>query len=251
MKLSLSIIIPVYNEVKTLPVMYDRLQRLSLERPVERIYVDDGSTDGSQAFLLSKNNGGVEGEQFLFHDKNQGKGAAIKTGLAFVHGDYVLIQDADLEYDPEDIWKLIDRAEREHLLVVYGSRNKGIRNQYTYLHYYWGGRLLTSIFNLFFHQSLSDLNTCYKLVARNLMMFIQLKENGFSIDGEISAKIARLGVPIVEESIQYTPRRFSEGKKIRAHDGIGNLRLFLPTWHAIFTSDRLIDLFDSFARGPY
>ena len=212
----LSIIVPVFNERATIGNVIGRLRDLEI-KGVEKevIAVDDGSTDGS-AQLLKK----LASDKSIFHKQNKGKGAAIQTGLAAATGDFVIIQDADLEYNPEEIESLVKKAQEEDLLVVYGSRDREIKNYYRYPHYYWGSKALSRMINLLFHQNLTDPETCYKLVQADLMRFLHLEERGFGIEIEISAKLSRLGIPIGETSISYTPRSFEEGKKIRVKDGL-------------------------------
>lgn len=221
----LTIIVPVYNEIATLQSVYDALVQLDLPCEKELIFVDDCSSDGSREILQHKARQAAPNERCIFHKKNRGKGACFRSALPIATGDYVLVCDADFEYDPSDIQRLIACVERECALAVYGSRNKNTRNRYNYLHYYVGGWIITFLFNSIFSQKVSDMNTCFKLVARPLLLFIELSEDGFGIEAEISAKVARLGIPIIEKSIRYTPRKFSEGKKIRARDAIRQIGL--------------------------
>lgn len=223
----LTIIVPVYNEITTLQSVYDALVRLDLACEKELIFVDDYSSDGSREILKDKARQAAPNERYVFHEKNRGKGAAIRTALPIATGDYVLVCDADFEYDPSDIQQLIACVEREYALVVYGSRNKNIHNRYNYWHYYVGGWVITFLFNGIFGQKVSDMNTCFKLIARPLLLFIELTEDGFGIEAEISAKVARLGVPIIEVPIRYTPRKFSDGKKIRTRDGIRQIGVLI------------------------
>jgi glycosyltransferase involved in cell wall biosynthesis len=226
----LSIIVPVYNEVATVEKVIKRLTKLSWGKTKkEVIVVDDGSTDGTTQLLKKLEKRGTH-FKYPFHLRNVGKGAAIRTGLAHATGDYVIVQDADLEYDPGEIKKLVKKAEKENLQVVFGSRDREIRNKYIYPHYYWGSRFLCWLMNMAFGKKFTDPETCYKLVKTDLLRFINLEERGFGMEMEIAAKIARLGVPFGEVSITYKPRSFAQGKKIGAKDGIRAMFLIGKYW---------------------
>jgi 2-polyprenyl-3-methyl-5-hydroxy-6-metoxy-1,4-benzoquinol methylase len=161
-----------------------------------------------------------------------GKGMAIQTALKEATGEYVVIQDADLEYDPSEIMKLVRKAEEEDLLVVFGSRDLGIKNRYLYPHYYWGSKSLCFLMNLVFKEKFTDPETCYKLVQTDLMRFMGITERGFGVEMEMAAKIARLRIPYGEVSITYNPRSFAEGKKIRAKDGVDAIFLIWKYWYS-------------------
>lgn len=221
----LSIIISVYNEIGTLDAVYKKLKSLKLNVPKELIFVDDGSNDGSQKFLKRVARSRQKNVTVLFHKSNKGKGEAIRTALEVAKGDYVIFQDADLEYNPDEIQRLISYLQKHPHHIVYGSRNKDIKNKYIYPHYYWGSRLHAFLIGILFGQPLTDLSTCYKLLPADLLRFCQTKEKGFGIEVEFTTLIARLGIPIAEVSISYIPRTFSEGKKINAADGIRALYL--------------------------
>ncbi len=228
----LTIIVPVFNEVSTLGEVRRRLNDLVLPFSVKKqiVWVDDKSADGSREMLLKWKKEKNRKESFVFHRKNSGKGAAVQSGLLEAVGDYVVIQDADLEYHPLDIKKLVSLAIRKNLLAVYGSRDREIKNKYLYPHYYWGSRFLCFLMRVFHGQKLTDPETCYKLIHKDVLKFIGVEEKGFGMEIEISAKLARLRLDIGEVGIGYTPRSFSQGKKIRAKDGLIAMGLILKYW---------------------
>ena len=213
----LSIIIPVFNEKGTVEEIIKR----AIAAPVinyekEIIVVDDGSTDGAEKILKSLK----EKHNFLLlcHPKNLGKGAAIKTGLKKVTGDFVLIQDADLEYEPNDYQDLLSALD-QNSPVVYGSRNLG-KTKRGYFFFFLGGRFLTAFLNIMFGSNLTDINTGYKLFRTDIIKNINLESNGFEFCEEVTAKILKSGYSIKEIPIHYYPRKFSEGKKIQFWDGL-------------------------------
>ncbi len=212
----LSIIIPIYNEKATVA----EVLRLVAAAPPpghdkEIIVVDDGSTDGSGELVEGLK--GTYGLILLRHGRNRGKGAAIRTALGRASGDVVLIQDADLEYDPADHVRLL-AAYGSATPVVYGSRNLGTSG-HGYALYTWGGRFLTFCANLLFGSSLTDVNTCYKLFRSDIIKGLDLSADGFEFCEEATAKVLRAGWPIKEVPVSYRPRKFAEGKKIRLRDG--------------------------------
>ncbi len=220
--MKLSVLIPVYNEAATIAAVLEQVTRVDLGETVrEVIVVDDGSTDGTaarvQAFIAADPSGG---EIRLCRKANGGKGSAIREGLRHAGGDYVLVQDADLEYDPREHARLLHAAVSRGAPVVYGSRNQGGRNPRSSAAFYWGGRLLSVWANVLYGSRLTDYATCYKLLDRHLMEELRLACDGFEFCAEVTAKVLRRGVPIVEIPISYHPRSFAEGKKIRARDGI-------------------------------
>jgi glycosyltransferase involved in cell wall biosynthesis len=231
----LSIIVPVFNEKATVGEIYQRLLKMRLGgRKKEIIIVDDGSRDGSTKLLSNLKSQTTNSKsqicKFIFKKKNAGKGAAIRTALEEATGEFVIIQDADLEYDPEEIIKLVELAEKKELLAAFGSRDGGIKNHYLYPHYYWGSKALCMLMNLVFKEKFTDPETCYKLVQTDLFRFIDISEKGFGIEMEIAAKIARLKIPYGETAITYHPRSFAQGKKIGVKDGMKAIYLIGKYW---------------------
>jgi glycosyltransferase involved in cell wall biosynthesis len=212
----LSVVVPCYNEHDTILTLLERVQRVALSKEI--IVVDDGSTDGTRD-LLSALVEGLPGITVIFHERNRGKGAAVQTGLAHATGRIVIIQDADLEYDPEDYHTVIAPILAGTAQVVYGSRNLQA-NRYSYRSFYWGGRLVTLVANLLYGVWLTDEATCYKAFARPVLQRIRLEATGFDFCPEVTAKVLRLGYKIREVPIHYHARPREEGKKIRMHDGL-------------------------------
>lgn len=212
----LSILVPVYNEAATVVLLLRRL--LAVKLPVEReiIVVDDGSSDGTDSVLKALREPGV---RVLLHPANRGKGAAIRTGLAAARGDMILTQDADLEYDPDEIPSLLEPMLKNGARVVYGSRILK-SNPSSYFRYYWGGRLISLCTNILFNSTVTDEPTGYKLFHTELLRSLDLRCEGFEFCPEATAKILRRGIPIAEVPISYHPRSIEEGKKIRWADGI-------------------------------
>jgi glycosyltransferase involved in cell wall biosynthesis len=217
----LSVIVPVFNERTTLVEVIRRMRTVELPDGIEReiIVIDDGSTDGTRDVLRQLGDSTV---RVLRHETNRGKGAAVRTGLQVASGDYILIQDADLEYDPEDWPKLIAPVQRGRARVVYGSRFTGERRNMLFLHWV-GNRLLSLVTNVLYNTTLSDMETCYKLIDRTLINRLDLCANRFDIEPEITAKLLRTGIRIYEVPISYTGREVDEGKKITWRDGFAAL----------------------------
>ncbi|MDQ1509859.1 MAG: hypothetical protein QOG50_1703, partial [Actinomycetota bacterium] len=213
----LSVIVPVYNERNTVVEVVRRMRAVELPDGIEReiIIVDDGSTDGTRDVLRQLGDSTV---RVVAHERNRGKGAAVRTGLALATGDYVLIQDADLEYDPDDWPRLIAPVARGRARVVYGSRFTGERRNMLLLHWI-GNRMLSLVTNVLFDSTLSDMETCYKLVDRSLLNDLELRSDHFDIEPEITAKILKRKIRIYEVPISYMGREFDEGKKITWRDG--------------------------------
>jgi glycosyltransferase involved in cell wall biosynthesis len=216
----LSVIVPVYNERTTLNEIVRRMRAVELPMDREIIVVDDGSDDGTEKVLSTIEDSTV---RVLHHPANRGKGAAIRTGLGVVRGDLVLIQDADLEYDPEDWPKLLAPILRGRALVVYGSRFTGERKNMLYWHWL-GNRFLSWVTNVLYNTTLSDMETCYKLFDRTVIDGIKVTSDRFDFEPEITAKVLRRGHRIYEVPISYNGREFHEGKKITWKDGFGALR---------------------------
>jgi glycosyltransferase involved in cell wall biosynthesis len=214
----LTILVPVYNEEKTLNAVIDRIRQVDLTQfgfEKEIILVDDGSTDHSYESAESRRQ---DLSLLIRHQQNAGKGAAIRTGLNAATGDYILIQDADMEYDPDEYSKLLSPIIKGKAEVVYGSRFTGERRN-MFLHHWIGNRMLTALTNLFYGTTLSDMETCYKLFSRKAIAGIKIRSNRFNFEPEITAKILKKGIRIYETPISYSGREYSEGKKITWRDG--------------------------------
>jgi glycosyltransferase involved in cell wall biosynthesis len=220
---SLTVIMPVYNERTTVAEVIRRMRAVVLPVTLEIIAVDDGSSDGSDKVLGALEDSTV---RVLRHQENQGKGAAIRTGMAEARGDLVLIQDADLEYDPNDWPKLLDPVLRGKARVVYGSRFTGERKNMLPLHWL-GNRLLSLVTNVLYSSTLSDMETCYKLFDAQVLVGLTIVSNRFDFEPEITAKVLRRGHRIYEVPISYAGREHDEGKKITWRDGFGALRALI------------------------
>lgn len=222
--MKLSIIIPVYNEKATLLEVVKRVQAVSLNGvEKEIILIDDASTDGTTELCKKEIPSAIK---TLYHEINQGKGAAIRTGLKAVTGDYVLIQDADLEYDPDDYAKLLAPIQKGKAQVVYGSRFTG-EHRNMFFHHWVGNKFLSLTTNLLYNSTLSDMETCYKVVKRDIIDGLNLKSNRFDFEPEITAKILKQKIRIYEVPISYCGREFHEGKKITWRDGVVALWILL------------------------
>jgi len=220
MDYDLTVIVPVYNEQGTILELLGRLVStpgLTL-RPVQYIVVDDGSTDDTAELL--KNSIYARNDRFilLLHDKNKGKGSAIRTGLDKALGKYTIIQDADLEYDPNDIALLLNHAEKSDLRAVFGSRNLNPQTKKGAFIFYWGGKTISWLANLLFGQHLTDEPTCYKLVRTDVLKSLPLTCRGFEFCPEVTALLAKEGIKITELPVSYFPRGKKEGKKIGFSD---------------------------------
>ncbi len=196
--MKLSVLIPVYNECETVRAVLERVAAVSLEKEI--VVVDDGSLDGTTAVLQS-----LRDERFhiVFHSENKGKGAAIRTALEAATGDVVVIQDADLEYDPADFVALLKPIARGETKVVYGVRSLHHQEPIRRL----GNLFLTLVTRILFRASLHDMETCYKMMAREVVDQFTIESSGFELEPEITAKILKLGYGILEVPISYTPRR--------------------------------------------
>jgi glycosyltransferase involved in cell wall biosynthesis len=214
-----SIIIPVYDERDTLDELLRRVKASPIVHEKEIIVVDDCSRDGTRD-ILSRHDG-VEGVRVFFHEQNRGKGAAIRTGQQHVTGDVVIIQDADLEYDPAEYPRLLAPIEAGKADVVYGSRFVG--GEAHRVLYFWhmvANKALTLLSNMFSNVNLTDMETCYKVFRADVFKRIRIEEDRFGLEPELTAKVARLGVRIYEVGISYAGRTFGQGKKITWRDGI-------------------------------
>ena len=218
----LSVIIPIYNEKSTIEHIVQAVAASPIE--TEIILVDDCSTDGTRELLPA-----LEGRvaQILYHEKNRGKGAAIRTGLAAATGDMVIIQDADLEYDPAEYPTLIAPILAGKADVVYGSRFTGQERRVLFFWHYLGNKSLTLFSNMLTNLNLTDMETCYKVFRTEVIRRVTLRCNRFGFEPEVTAKIARLGVRIYEVPCSYHGRDYGEGKKIGWKDGVAAF------WHII------------------
>ena len=220
---TLSIIIPAYNEEKTIAQLLQKVIAVNLiaETQKEIVIVDDCSEDTTGKIVQEFINSHLSEKIILIkQDRNQGKGAAIRKGLASITGDYVIIQDADLEYNPEDYNVLLKTFGDKNLKVIYGSRFLNKANKHSYQTFYLGGRIVTFIANILFNQHLTDEPTCYKFFDTAFLKSIPLKCKKFEFCPEVTAKVAKRGIKIKEVPIHYYPRRMEEGKKIQWTDGV-------------------------------
>lgn len=216
--MKLSIVIPVYNEKDTLEEVIHRVQATPYDKEI--IVVDDASTDGSREILdrLVRENDNLK---LFYHEHNQGKGAALRTGFAQVSGDVVIIQDADLEYNPEDYPALLEPIEKGVADVVYGTRLVGGRpHRVLFFWHYLGNKVVTTLSNMLTNLNLSDMEVGYKVFRAEVLKDLQIKCNRFGVEPELTAKVARKRVRIYEVPIQYHGRDYSQGKKITWRDGI-------------------------------
>jgi hypothetical protein len=213
---TLSVVMPVFNERATLAKIVQRV----LTSPIvsELVIVDDGSTDGTRELLAQwQDRANI---RVVFHEQNRGKGAALRTGFAQATGDLVIVQDADLEYDPEDFARLIEPILQQRADVVYGSRFLDPQSSDDTAMHRLGNRALTGLSNLLTGRRLTDMETCYKVLPRTLLQSIPLRQDRFGFEPEITAKLARRNVRIVEVPIAYQPRSYHEGKKIGVRDAV-------------------------------
>lgn len=216
--MKLSVIVPVYNEKKTIGEILRRLEQVKLDKEV--IVVDDGSIDGTRK-KLERLKEKFKKFKVVYHSQNQGKGAAVRTGLKYVTGDYVVVQDADLEYNPKDIPRLLKPILEGKTKVVYGTRLKRWpnlkRDERTprFLLHFFGNRFLSLITSLFYGQWITDMETCYKLFPKKALKGIQLKACSFDLEPELTSKLLKRGYRILEVPIVTNPRGYEEGKKLK------------------------------------
>jgi len=210
----LTVIIPILNEEKTIQDIVNRV--LAVDLDLDIIIVDDGSDDETPKILKFLESDKI---RVLTHSSNQGKGAAIRTATPHIQGNYAIIQDGDLEYDPQDFIPLMDAIKNQNARVVYGSRILS-NSRMSYLRYWLGGRGVTWFTNLIFRSRLTDEPTCYKLFESDLLKSLDLKCTGFEFCPEVTGKILKQGIPILEVPIKYSPRSIEDGKKIRWQDGV-------------------------------
>ena len=229
--LLLTVIVPAYNEAPTVESALRRIRAIALR--LEIIVVNDASTDGTREILDALAKKGLV-DQVIHHEKNRGKGAAIRTGIAVATGDAVVVQDADLEYDPADLPALLLPIRSRQADAVYGSRFQGGPHRVLYFWHYVGNRFLTLLSNMFTNLNLTDLETCYKLVRTDLLKRLPLSSNRFGFEVEITARLAQARARIWEMPISYSGRTYAEGKKITWRDGLAALfhivryNLFVP-----------------------
>jgi len=216
---TVSIVIPCFNEVHTLEELLEVVRAAPVERK-QIIVVDDASTDGTAALIRDRLAEKID--IVIHHEQNQGKGAALRSGISAATGDIVIIQDADLEYDPKEYPHLIQPILDNKADVVYGSRFLGhAPHRVLYFWHYVGNRLLTLASNMFTNLNLSDMETCYKVFRRDVIQSVKIEENRFGFEPEITAKMARIpGIRIYEVGISYYGRTYAEGKKIGWKDGV-------------------------------
>jgi glycosyltransferase involved in cell wall biosynthesis len=224
----LSVVIPVYNERNTLPVLLDRVRAVPLRKEI--VLIDDCSRDGTRELLqeyATRDWGDpLMSLRVLYHDVNRGKGAAVRTGFLAATGNVVIVQDADLEYDPSEIPRLLQPIVEGEADVVFGSRFLGDRpHRVLYFWHYLGNRFLTTLSNCFTNLNLTDMETCYKLFRREVLQEIapRLKQNRFGFEPEITARVARQRCRIFELGVSYHGRTYEEGKKIGWRDGFNAL----------------------------
>ncbi|HUT58647.1 MAG TPA: glycosyltransferase family 2 protein [Phycisphaerae bacterium] len=217
--MKLTVVIPVYNERDTIAGIVDRVRAAMPEIEKEIVIVDDFSTDGTRDRLKELDS--AADVRVLYHDRNQGKGAGLRTGFAAATGDAVVIQDADLEYDPQDYPKLLKPILDGRADVVYGSRFAGGEShRVLYFWHYVGNKFLTFLSNCLTNLNLTDMETCYKVFRREIIQSIRIEEDRFGFEPEITAKIAAMGCRIYEVGISYSGRTYEEGKKIGWKDGM-------------------------------
>ncbi len=210
--MKLSVIIPAYNEESTIQEIIAKVKAVPLDKEI--VVVDDGSTDATSKILDCID------DIIVIHKKNGGKGSAIRAGLEAVIGEVTVIQDADLEYDPNDFVVMLDIMQKEGVDVIYGSRVLHKDYRISYRRYFWGGKLVTMVANILYGLSITDEPTCYKMIKTSLLKSLNLNCERFEFCPEVTAKIARRKIRLMEVPISYFPRTIEEGKKINAFDGL-------------------------------
>ena len=209
--MKISVIIPIYNEAATCIDLIKKVQAVSLEKEI--IVIDDGSTDGTAELLTY-----IDGITLLTHKVNQGKGAAVQTAIDQITGKIIILQDGDLEYDPEDYQQLIEPIESGAVDVVFGSRWLGKNKQCSF--HYIGNKLITLFSNLINQRWINDMASCYKAIPADIFRDLKLNSQGFGLEAEITAKVCRKGFKVKEVPVSYSRRTFAEGKKLRLKDGL-------------------------------
>ena len=218
--MTLSVVIPVYNEARTISAVIERVLKAAVALPREIIVVDDASTDGTRQVLQSMPPGEI---RLVLHEANRGKGAAIRSGVAHATGDIVLIQDADLEYDPRDYPLLLEPILEDQADVVFGNRFHGGPHRVLYFWHYAANRSLTLLTNLLTGLNVTDMEVGYKVFRREVLRRITLKSDRFGFEPEVTVKVAKLGCRVYEVPIRYYGRTYQEGKKITWRDGVAAL----------------------------
>jgi len=218
--MKLSIVVPVFNERPTIAEIIRRVRVVDVGMDKEIIVVDDGSTDGTREILQAL---ALPELKVVLQERNLGKGAALRTGFAAAGGDIILVQDADLEYDPQEYPRLLEPILDGRADVVYGSRFLGGPHRVLYFWHYVGNRFLTTFSNMLSNLNLTDMETCYKVVRREVLGKIKLKSSHFGFEPEITMKLAKLGCRVYEVPISYSGRDYAEGKKIGWKDGLAAL----------------------------
>jgi glycosyltransferase involved in cell wall biosynthesis len=227
--MKISVVMPVYNEVDTIEEIISRVNSAAMDKEI--IVVDDFSTDGTRE-RLEEIVQGQDNVKVLYHNRNKGKGAALRTGFASLAGDVVIIQDADLEYDPIDYPRLLEPIIDGRADVVYGSRFLGGPHRVLFFWHYVGNKFLTLLSNALTNLNLTDIETCYKVFRSKILKDIDFKSNRFGFEPEFTAKVAKQKLRIYEVPISYSGRTYSEGKKITWKDGL--MALFQIIWYRIF-----------------
>ena len=226
--MKLTIIIPVYNEIKSINILINKVLNSKVEKQI--IIIDDCSTDGSREEIINKYKNKVD--KIILHKQNLGKGAAIISAKDYIEGDFVIIQDADLEYDPNQFELFIKEVEKNKIDALYGSRvlkkdkYKNIQN-FSHKIRIWGNLLLTFISNIINKQNLTDAHTCYKMVRSDIFKKIDFKEKGFAFCPELNTKLSNVNITIHEIPINYEGRTYQDGKKIKAIDGLSAIKAII------------------------
>jgi glycosyltransferase involved in cell wall biosynthesis len=215
--MKLSVLVPVYNEINMLLGIAEKVKAVNIDK--ELIMVDDCSNDGTRELIKKNFSADSENIKIIYHPKNMGKGAAIKTALSYTNGDYTIIQDADLEYDPQDYHKLISIAKERNADAVYGSRFLETWRSTSFFHFLVN-KFLTVLTNMLFGGHLTDMETCYKMMRTEIFKKLNIESNRFEIEAEITAKLLKKGYNIIEVPVSYKGRSYHEGKKITWIDGI-------------------------------
>lgn len=225
-RMRLSVVMPCFNEINTIDRILQLITSVELEIDREIIVVDDCSTDGTREFLVNLN--GNPEIKIIYHSTNRGKGAALRTGFSQASGDIIIVQDADLEYDPNEYPRLLEPIFSKNADVVYGSRFiGGDSHRVLYFWHSLGNKFLTLLSNVFTNLNLTDMEVCYKVFKREILDDIQLTEDRFGFEPEFTAKIARKGYTIYEVGISYYGRTYEEGKKINWKDGLRAIYVIL------------------------